>query len=309
MELRRLRYFVAVAEELHFRRAAERLHIAQPALSQQVRKLEVELGVDLLNRTRRGVSLTSAGSVFLDEARRVLRQAEDAARAARDARSGTAGRLRIGLLADAVPAQIGGGIVRFSARFPGVEVCPETMPARRAIEDVRAGRLDIAVTGLPAPVGGLVVTSVCEDGTVAAVADRHPLSGRASISFPQLEDIPLLLLPRAVNPAFFDGVIAACRAAGIAPVLTETSAPQVEHALISVAGGAGVALLPASAAERFATPGVRFVPLGHPAPATEIALVTRPEAKDEALVAAFLGIARQPQRLSRATVEGAALAA
>src|SRR3954464_6257866 len=93
MELRRVRYFVAVAEELHFRRAAERLHLAQPALSQQVRKLEVELGVELLHRTKRDVALTSAGAVFLDEARRLLRQADEAARTARNARTGAAGRL------------------------------------------------------------------------------------------------------------------------------------------------------------------------------------------------------------------------
>src|SRR6478672_9091875 len=106
MELRRLRYFVAVAEELHFRRAAANLHLAQPALSQQVRKLELELGVDLLHRNKRSVALTQAGTVFLDEARRVLRYADEAARTARDAGSGAAGRLRVGHLADAVPVAL-----------------------------------------------------------------------------------------------------------------------------------------------------------------------------------------------------------
>src|SRR3954470_11563360 len=93
MELRRFRYFVAVAEELHFRRAAERLHLAQPALSQQVQKLELELGVELLHRTKRGVALTAAGGALLGEARRLLRYADETARTAREARSGTAGRL------------------------------------------------------------------------------------------------------------------------------------------------------------------------------------------------------------------------
>src|SRR3954469_7802178 len=99
MELRRLRYFVAVAEELHFRRAAERLHLAQPALSQQVRKLEQELGVELLHRTKRGVALPSVGAVFLDEARRLLRHADETARVARNAHAGSGARLRLGLLA------------------------------------------------------------------------------------------------------------------------------------------------------------------------------------------------------------------
>jgi DNA-binding transcriptional LysR family regulator len=310
VELRRFRYFVAVAEELHFRRAAERLHLAQPALSQQVRKLEIELGVDLFHRTRRGVALTTAGAVFLDEARRVLRQADEAARAAHDAQhSGAVGRLRLGLLADAVPTIVPRTIIRFSTRFPGVEVAPETVPARRAIEDVRAGRLDVAVIGLPAPVAGLQVTPLCEDGTVAAVAERHPLSGRDSIPLARLAEARLVVLPRATNPAFYDGVIAACRNAGLAPSLIETSEPQVEHALLTVAGGAGIAILPASAAERFSTPGVRFCALEPPAPATEIALVTRAEANDEAMIRAFLRFAREPERPSRPRSVPAALAA
>src|SRR4051812_30202756 len=149
MELRRLRYFVAVAEELHFRRAAERLHLAQPALSQQIRKLENELGVDLFHRSKRGVALTSAGTLFLDEARRLLRHAEDAARAARNAGSGTIGRLRVGHVPDAIPPAFPRAIAAFVTRHPGIEVVPETAPARRAVEDVRVGRLDIALVGLP----------------------------------------------------------------------------------------------------------------------------------------------------------------
>src|SRR3954451_6537641 len=120
MELRRFRYFVAVAEELHFRRAAERLHLAQPALSQQVRKLEMELGVELLHRTKRGVALTAAGSVFLDEARRLLRQADEAARSARNARTGAAGRLRLGHVADTVRAILPRAIAAFASRYPDV---------------------------------------------------------------------------------------------------------------------------------------------------------------------------------------------
>jgi DNA-binding transcriptional LysR family regulator len=125
----------------------------------------------------------------------------------------------------------------------------------------------------------------------------------------RLEEARLVLLPRATNPAFYDGVIAACCAAGFAPSLIETSEPQVEHALLSVAGGAGIAMLPASAAQRFSTPGVRFCPLEPPAPATEIALISRPEAKDEAMIAAFLRLALEPERTSRFMSPPTALAA
>lgn len=309
MELRRFRYFVAVAEELHFRRAAERLHLAQPALSQQVKKLETELGVDLFNRTRRGVALTRAGVVFLEEARRVLRMADEAARAAQEAATGAVGRLRVGLLADAVPVSVPRAIVRFSTRFPGVEVNPETLSARRAIEDVRAGRLDVAVIALPAPVSGLETTLLGKEGTVAAVADRHPLSGGASVPLDRLADQRLIMLPRATNPAFYDGVIAACRDALFTPTIVETAEPQIEHALLWVAGGAGIALVPASAADRYTTPGVRFLPLEPEAPVCDMALVTRAESNDEALVAAFLSLACEPERPGRIAPAPARLAA
>src|SRR6476659_3092072 len=106
MELRHLRYFVAVAEELHFRRAAERLHVAQPAVSEQIRKLEAELGVQLLLRTQRSVSLTPAGAAMLEEARRVLRQADHACHAAREAHGRALSHLRIGYLPDVLPAAV-----------------------------------------------------------------------------------------------------------------------------------------------------------------------------------------------------------
>lgn len=309
MELRRFRYFVAVAEELHFRRAAERLHLAQPALSQQVKKLESELGVVLFHRDGRGVALTGAGAVFLDEARRVLTQADQAASAARGASQGAIGRLRVGLLVDAMPSAVPQAIVRFSSRFPGVEVIPETMSSRQAIEDVRAGRLDVAVVSLPAPVAGLKATMLCEEGTVAAVADRHPLSGRPRVPLERLADERVVLLPRATNPAFYDGVIAACRRAGFAPQLVEMPTAQIEHALLSVAGGCGVAVMPASTAERYTTPGVRFLPVDPEDPVTQLALLTRAESDEETLATAFVQLALEPARPSRISSVPSKLAA
>jgi len=295
MELRRVRYFVAVAEELHFRRAAQRLHLAQPALSQQVRKLELELGVQLLHRSKRGVALTTAGSAFLHEARRLLRQADEAARTAQGARDGMLGNLRVGHLPDTLPSLLLRAFARFAAGHPGVNVAPETVTMRRGIEDVRAGRLDIAVVGLPAPVSGLEVTPLVVEGTVAAIADRHPLSGRASVPMDRLAEERVVLLPRSTNPAFFDSVASAFRTAGIAPPVVESAEPTVMHTLLSVAAGLGIALLPSSAAERYSAHGVTFLPLDAPSPTTEIALVTRANA-DETMVTAFLRIARTLER-------------
>jgi len=300
VELRRLRYFVAVAEELHFRRAAAKLHLAQPALSQQVRKLELELGVDLLLRTKRDVSLTPAGQVLLVEARRLLRHADEAARAAREAQDGISGRLRIGHLADSLPALVPRTILRFATLHPQIRVSLETLPGRTAVDDLRSGRLDVAVVGLPAQTTGLRVTPVDAEETVAALAERHLLSGRRELSLHALADTTVLLLPRDANPAFYDGVSAACRDAGIAPTLAETHESRVEHVLLSVASSASVALLPSSIAERYVTPGVRFLPLEHPSPVTEVGLVTRAD-PSEVSVTEFLRLAQSAESRRRAS--------
>src|SRR3954452_11997498 len=150
MELRHLRYFVAVAEELHFRRAAERLHVAQPAVSEQIRKLEQELGVQLLNRTHRSVSLTEAGSAMLDEARRVLRQADVAQQAAREAHRRSAHRLPVGCLRDAFPQARSRALGQVAAAMPGFDLALETDTGPQLVEEVRAGRLDVAAVCLPA---------------------------------------------------------------------------------------------------------------------------------------------------------------
>jgi len=277
MELRHLRYFVAVAEELHFRRAAERLHIAQPAVSEQIRKLEAELGVQLLVRTPRSVVLTPAGTAMLEEARRVLNQADVAQHAARHAHKQAHHRLRLGYLPDTLPPAVPWLLRRLAATAPEVSVTFETGAARRLLEDVRGGRLDVAVVCLPAPVSGLQTVTIAREGTVAAVPVNHPCADVPELALAGLERTRLVGLARAVNPAFHDGVLAACRSAGIAPSLLEIAEPAVEQVLLAVACGAGVALLPASARARFAIPGVRFVPLAAPEPQYDIALVARTE--------------------------------
>jgi DNA-binding transcriptional LysR family regulator len=290
MELRRLKYFVAVAEELNFRRAAEQLHVAQPAVSQQVRKLECELGIDLFRRTKRAVTLTPAGVAFLDEARRTLRQADVAAEVARQASEGALGRLRIGYQPGPLPSPLSEAITRFAVRFPGVGVTPETVSARQAVTDVTSGRLDVAVVGLPILAPGLRVTVLSEEGTVAAVPDRHRLSGQSVLQLDRLGETPLILPSRRDNPAFHDGVLAACRSVGIAPNLIETNESSVDHTLLLVAAGMGIAVLPESAT-RYGAPAVRFLPVTEPDVTTEIALLTRADEMD-VVVEGLLHLAR-----------------
>jgi DNA-binding transcriptional LysR family regulator len=295
MELRHLRYFVAVAEELHFRRAAERLYVAQPAVSEQVRKLEAELGVRLFDRTHRSVSLTAPGAALLEEARRVLHQADVAQRAARDAGRRELGRLRVGYLADALPPAVPKALSHFRNAAPGIEVAMESGRPLQLIDDVRQGRLDICVVSLPAPVTGLRVMSLGDDVGVATLPEPHALSREPEIEPRRIADSPLLLLPRVANSAFHDSVISCWREAGLTATPVEMPEPQVEHLLLAVAAGGGIGVLPAAAAARHNLPGVRFVPLS-PAPATEVAAVTRDESSTS--VAALLKLVRRVEHLA-----------
>src|SRR3954447_25689553 len=195
MELRHLRYFVAVAEELHFRRAAERLHVAQPAVSEQVRKLEDELGVRLLNRTQRSVSLTDAGAAMLDEARRVLQMADRAVAVARDTSTSAATRLRVGYLPDSLPTVVPRALQEMRRTMPNVQISLETGAARNLIEEVRAGRLDAALVSLPAPTTGLHRTMLGSQSAVVAMPVMHPHATEDTIDLERLAPERIVLLP------------------------------------------------------------------------------------------------------------------
>jgi DNA-binding transcriptional LysR family regulator len=294
MELRHLRYFVAVAEELHFRRAAERLYVAQPAISEQIRKLEAELGVQLFVRSRRGVSLTLAGAALLDEARRVLRQADLACEVAREAHHRMVGQMRVGFLPDALPPIVPRLLGRFAQAAPGIRVTLEGGATRRLLEDVREQRLDLAIVCLPAPVSGLRVVPIADEGFVAAVPEGHCCADEREIDLAGLQHTRLVQLARATNPAFYDGVLAACSVAGISPALVEVAAPTLEQVLLTVAAGVGIALLPASTEGRIAMPGVRFKPLAAPHPSYTVALVGHREPGTSA--AALLRVAARVAR-------------
>src|SRR3954447_11891747 len=158
MELRHLRYFVAVAEELHFRRAAKRLHVAQPAVSEQVRKLEDELGVTLLERTPRSVSLTAAGTAMLGEAKLVLRLADEVQNVARSASEHATARVRVGYVASALPAAVLRALQALRASALGIESTLDAGEPLDLIQAVRTGYLHAAVIPLPGPTAGLHIT-------------------------------------------------------------------------------------------------------------------------------------------------------
>jgi DNA-binding transcriptional LysR family regulator len=292
MELRQLRYFVAVAEELHFRRAAERLYVAQPAISEQIRKLEVELGVRLFNRTNRRVELSDAGAAMLDEARRALAQVDSARLAACNAGERAVARLRIAYPPGSLPVAVPRALAHLSRTSPGLQVSVEMGPVMRLVQRLRDRQLDAVVTALPAATSGLVVTSLGRQRTVAVVPESHPRQLATAVLLAQLSPGRLVVLPRDVNPAFHDTVLSLARGAGLAPSLHEVTEQRVEAVLLAVAAGAGVAVLPAAVTQTHSIPGVRFIPLADDEAVFESALLSHPHASDLPTAALLSSVVR-----------------
>src|SRR5919106_2819598 len=251
MELRHLRYFVAVAEELHISRAAERLHVAQPAVSEQIRKLEQDLGVELLDRTRRPIALTDAGTAFLAEARRVLEGAREARLAARSAHEQMVSRLRIGYTPAVLPAIVPRAMQRLASGMPRLQSSIHEGAPFELIDGVRTERLDAAIVSLPAPAAGLRVTPLGEQRAVVAVPLRHRHAIGGPHRLDQIAPERIVVLPRESNRGFYDGVVASCRVAGLAPTFVEMPDPHLERALLAVAAGGGPGPPPESGGGRY----------------------------------------------------------
>jgi DNA-binding transcriptional LysR family regulator len=289
VELRQLRYFVAVAEELHFRRAAERLHISQPPLSQQIRALEEELGFALLVRTRRRVELTPAGAAFLRDARAILLELDGAVAGARRIDAGQTGRLRINFVGSALFSIVPGTVERFRLSRSGVAL---ELRERATVDQLRAVRAGSADVGLVRPPieddDELRVETVLRERTVAALPAGHPLAALRRVPLRRLAAEPLVLFPRDQAPGFHDLLIGALAGAGGAragaPQIIQY-APEMLTIIGLVAAGTGVSLVPASVA-RLALDGVAYRPVAG-APLSELVAVTR-AGDDSALVRAFV---------------------
>jgi DNA-binding transcriptional LysR family regulator len=283
MELRHLRYAVAVADELHFARAAARLHIAQPPLSQQIKGLEEELGVRLFDRTNRRVRLTDAGAAFVAEARRTLASAERAADAARRAARGETGRLALGYVTS-VAYQLLPAIVRaFRRRAPDVTLVLEEMIAGEQTRALAAGALDVGFMRRPPPLEpGLIGTTLKREPIIVALPRDHALAALRMIRLRDLAGELLVVFPARPRPSWADVEIDLCRRAGFEPRTQE--AVEMASALSLVAAGIGVTLVPESV-RAVRRPGVVFRPLV-PAPTSELLMVRRAGPPSE-LVARF----------------------
>jgi DNA-binding transcriptional LysR family regulator len=262
MELRHLRYFVAVAEELHFGRAAERLRIAQPPLSRQIRDLERELGAPLFERGSRGVELTPAGSAFLPEARLTIAQAERAQRTAQRAARGETGRLRVGFVDAAMHSEILPEVLAFfRMHLPSIGLSLLEMDTLQQADALREGRIDLGIVLSPPPDAErwLRVESVYADPLIAVLPRGHRLASRSRLSLGELSEEAFVFLPRAVAPPLYDEIIARCRAARFSPHIVQEA--MAWHTIITlVSASVGVAFTPRSL-RALRQPGVVFRPV------------------------------------------------
>lgn len=259
MELRHLRYFVAVAEELHFGRAAQRLHIAQPPLSRQIRDLERELGTALFHRVARGVELTAAGRAFLPAARLTLAQADRAQRSAQRAAAGEIGRLRVGFIDPATYSGILPDVLGFfRMHLPNIGLSLFEMDSAQQEDALRDGLIDVGILQRPPPDADrwLRVEPVYTEALVAAFPHKHGLARRTRVALNDFAAEPVVLFPRPTDPVLYDGIIASCRHAGFSPRVVQEAA-QWHTVAGLVAAGVGVAFVPRSLSG-IRRPGVVF---------------------------------------------------
>src|SRR6266403_5806521 len=200
MELRHLRYFVALGEALHFRRAAERLSIAQPALSQQIQQLEREIGVQLVERTQRRVALTQAGTVFLERARLTLAEAGDAVRLARLAGRGELGHLAVGAVTSALYGVFPDVVRVFRQRHRQVNLTLHELPGAEQTRALRAGRIQVSFLRPPIGETDIEVRVIAHEPWMIAVPIAHPFAKRTRVALRALESEPFLSFPRELAP-------------------------------------------------------------------------------------------------------------
>lgn len=289
MELRHLRYFVAVAEELHFGHAAERLNMTQPPLSQQIHQLEEELGAALFRRHARGVALTDAGKVFLERARTILADATHAAEDARRADRGEFGELRLALTFNAAWKALPAIVRRYRDLYPAVRLHLDEMATGEQIDAFHAGQIDAGFLNLPIPDQEFQWRAVGRDRIVAAVPAGHSLATRGRVALDELAELDWLCAPRHVSPKVHDRIAAAFEAAGRVPRIAQ-EARYSWTLLAFVAAGMGFALVSSNMAS-VRREGVAFVEIeGDVGLELELALAWRRDAAS-AVLGGFVAVA------------------
>ena len=277
MDFRHFRYFVTVAEELHFARAAEQLGIAQPALSQQIKSLEERLGARLLNRTKRRIELTEAGTAFLTEARAALAQAEKAIRIAKDTARGESGTLNIGFVGSAMyDPRFPHMLKDYRSAHPGISLLLHEMPIAAQIESVDNGHLDIAIVRAPLPAilsDNLETFVLATQVLIAVLSHDHALAKREKIALHELANDNFVAFHDPDGVGLGHALLEECQQAGFDPLIT-LRVTEVATLISLAAAGLGVTLIPDSIAH-LQLPGVKYIPLEGEARHTKLIVIHR----------------------------------
>ena len=273
MELRHLRYFMAVAEEMHFGRAAQKLYVVQPAVSKQIAALERELGFELFSRTKRRVELTPAGAAFAPEVRDILMRIERAVEHARDAAMGYVGNLAIGFIGPAMDSVLPKILPLYRERYPDVRVSLDELTTATQLTRLRDGSLDIGFLRLPIDDAEIVVRPILAERMVIALHENDPLAQEPEIEMADVVSAPFVMIPRSEEAGLHDTTVALCRMAGFSPTVAQEA--RGLHSLLGlVAAGMGVTLVPESV-ENLARSGVVYRPIAGSHARLELA-VARP---------------------------------
>jgi DNA-binding transcriptional LysR family regulator len=262
MELRQLQYFVAVAEERHFGRAAQRLRMSQPPLSIQIKGLEADLGVRLLNRSTRQVTLTDAGSTFLEKARAILGAVEEAREVARGAEQGIRGRLDVGFISSATLSLLPPSIRLFRERFGGVELELKELTSAQQVDALYEDEIEVGLVRLPMRAPGIRFEPVLEERLVVALPSGHVLEKFDRVSLEAIADLPLIFFTRQLIPGFHAQIVELFQRVGAFPKVAQ-HAVHLQTIVGLVASGIGIAILPSSA-ERVSREGVVYRALDVP---------------------------------------------
>lgn len=290
IELRHLRYFVAVAEELHFGRAALRLHLAQPPLSQQIRKLEEILGYPLFLRTSRAVKLTSAGEVFLERSRRTLRNVQEDMEEARSVGRGEEGFLRVGFIGSAMLTALPAMLGRYRRLYPKVNLQLHESYTSSVVQQLLKGELDAGFLRDSGPTSGLEIEPLFSEPFIAVLPKKHSLAKRKTISAKELRDEPFVFFSPSAGSLAYAKPVSLCEQYGFRPHVVQ-EAPQWLTIMRLIGAGLGVTIAPACV-KQIAAPNVVCLNLRSAAVQSDIELAYR-TGEDRAIVEAIATVARQ----------------
>lgn len=290
MELRHLRYFIAVAEELHFGRAAQRLQMTQQPLSRQIQELEAEIDVQLFHRTKRTVHLTEAGKVFLERSYGVLAQLEQAIEATQQIGRGEVGRLAIGFVGSATYTVLPDILRVFREQFPAVELRLHELTTAQQIQALHDKQIDVGIVRSAIIEPGLSVEYILQESLVLALPETHRFSAQTEVSLSTLADELFILFPAKMGPIFYEQIINICQQAGFRPKVAQ-EAVQMQTIVGLVAAGLGIAFVPASL-QNFHRSGVIYRPLQEQTPKTGLYLTWR-QHDFSPVIKAFLTLARK----------------